>query len=47
MPDVAVRAALLTDANVHVLGRQIAGALGDRVGGLCRFSAAATQVRPS
>jgi hypothetical protein len=40
LTDVAIRAALLTGADVHVLSRQTAGALGDRIGALCRFSPA-------
>jgi hypothetical protein len=38
LPDVAVRAALLTDAEVCVLSREAARTLGGRIGGLCRFS---------
>lgn len=40
LPDVAVRAALLTSASVHVLSRQTAGALDERIGALCRFVSA-------
>jgi hypothetical protein len=35
--DVAVRAALLTDAEVHVLPAVLAEGLSDRIGGLCRY----------
>jgi hypothetical protein len=37
--DVAVRAALLTDAEVQVLGPSQAGLVGERIGALCRFAA--------
>lgn len=46
LTDVAVRAALLTGADVHVLSHQIAGALGDRIGALCRFSPATASETP-